>query len=795
MRDKSLSIILRATVLIFTVTPFVTSSWAATETVLYNFHPEIPDGTHPEAGLIFDGAGNLYGTTSEGGAYGGGTVFELTPQAGGGWTKQVLYDFGNGSDGTYPYASLIFDAAGNLYGTTTEGGVYKRGTAFELTPQSGGGWTEKVLHSFGNLQDGATPYASLVLDADGNLYGTTSAGGTHTWGTVFELTPQAGGSWTEKVLHSFHRNGTDGYGPYAGLIFDAVGNLYGTTKYGGSYRHGGTVFKLTPKAGGGWAENMLYSFGTKNGAHPEAGLVFDAAGNLYGTTIGGGASHKKGTVFELTPQAGGGWTEKVLHSFNGTDGATPYAGLIFDAAGNLYGTTENLSTKNGGSVFELTPQAGGSWTEKVLYSFNINGPHSGLIFDAAGNLYGTDGRGGTYGIGTVFELTPQAGGGWTEQVLYTFNGTATDGASPYAGLISDAAGNLYGTTLEGGDSWGTVFELTPQAGGGWTEQVLHSFNAFNGTDGFLPYAGLIFDAAGNLYGTTSGGGTFGGGTVFELTPQSGGGWTEQVLYSFNQNGTDGYTPEAGVIFDAAGNLYGTTYWGGTYDHGTVFELTAQAGGGWTEQVLHSFNGTDGSHPNAGLIFDGVGNLYGTTSAGGTYDNGTVFELTAQAGGGWTENVLHSFNDNGTDGYNPQAGLVFDGSRNLYGTTMYGGLNGDGTVFELTPRAGGTWTENVLYDFGNGTDGHGPAAGLIFDGAGNLYGTTLFGGANSYGAVFELTPTGGGGWTEKVLHSFDINGTDGYNPYAGLIFDAAGNLYGTTLAGGTYNNGVVFEITP
>jgi uncharacterized repeat protein (TIGR03803 family) len=330
---------------------------------------------------------------------------------------------------------------------------------------------------------------------------------------------------------------------------------------------------------------------------------------------------------------------------------------------------------------------------------------------------------------------------WYEKVLRSF-GNGTDGYAPSAGLIFDAAGNLYGTTQYGGgaNAYGTVFELTPAGGGNWTETVLYSFRS--GTDGAVPGAGLIFDAAGNLYGTTTAGGP-NNGTVFELTPTTAGGWTEQVLYRFcsQANCTDGQYPYGSLIFDAAGNLYGTTEFGGTYGAGTVFKLTPAAGGGWTETVLYSFGrGTDGASPLVGLIFDVVGNLYGTTTFGGTYGAGTVFELTPTAGGGWTETVLHSFNpNNGTDGFNPYAGLIFDAAGNLYGTTYYGGSYGGGTVFELTPAAGGGWTETVLRSFGNGTDGFWPYAGLIFDHAGNLYGTTEYGGTHNYGTVFELTP--------------------------------------------------------
>ena len=372
-------------------------------------------------------------------------------------------------------------------------------------------------------------------------------------------------------------------------------------------------------------EKVLHSFldnGT-DGIDPQAGLIFDAAGNLYGTTYEGGANDD-GVVFELSPAGGGNWTEKVLHSFINTDGYLPQAGLVFDAAGNLYGTTIEGGTYPGGTVFELTPAGGGTWTEKVLWSFG-NGtdgrePWGGVIFDAAGDLYGTTVGGGTSSMGTVFELSPAGGGHWTEKVLYSL-GSGSDGNSPVSGVIFDAAGNLYGTTQYGGGSFdaGTVFELLPAGGGNWTEKVLHSFGS--GADGQYPAAGLVFDGAGNLYGTTPNGGTFSGGTVFELSPAGGGTWTEQVLHNFG-NGTDGSSPQASLVFDGAGNLYGTTNTGGSYGGGTVFRLNAQG-----ETLLYSFSGQDGNKPSAGVILDAAGNLYGTTSGGGSDGEGVAFELT------------------------------------------------------------------------------------------------------------------------------------------------------------------------
>lgn len=411
MRCKTLSIGLRTILAIFSVALFVTSAWAAHETVLHSFGRGT-DGVQPVGGVIFDTAGNLYGTTTGGGIHGYGTVFELTPRESGGWSEEVLHSF-NGADGSVPGAGLTLDSLGNLYSTTLLGGIhFGVGAVFEMSPRDGGDWTEKVIHSFNdNGTDGYLVYAGLIQDAAGNLYGTTYDGGIHGFGTVFELSPRMGGGWTEKVLHSFQRYGTDGANPEANLILDPNGNLYGTTYEGGIHDFG-TVFELTPRGDGDWTEKVLRSF-SRYGGHgntPTAGLILDAAGNLYGTSLTGGI-HLYGTVFELIPGEDGTWTDKVLHSFgHSDDGAFPSANLIFDAAGNLYGTTENGGTANGGTVFELERNAEGGWTEKVLHNFGYGtdgrSPTAGLIFDAAGNLYGTTESGGIHGAGTVFEITP-----------------------------------------------------------------------------------------------------------------------------------------------------------------------------------------------------------------------------------------------------------------------------------------------------------------------------------------------------------------------------------------------------
>jgi|ERR1700688_3633905 len=362
----------------------------------------------------------------------------------------------------------------------------------------------------------------------------------------------------------------------------------------------------------------------KDGASPEVGLSIDGAGNLFGTANSGGSAGF-GTVFELA-QKGRSFGFRVLHSFTGgsvgsTDGGGPAARVVFGPNGTLYGSTTFGGNSNGGTVYNLGPAAR-LRTETILYSFTAGSdgdrPSGDLIFDQAGNIYGTTSFGGSTFNGTTFELTP-SGSGFTEDLLYNFTG-GNDGADPVAGVISDAAGNLYGTAGVGGAfGFGTVFELTG-SGSSRTEQTLYSFQ--DASDGAIPNGGLIFDASGNLYGTTSSGGSGGGGTVFKLTP-SAGSFTFSLLFSFTGRGG----PGASLTMDAAGNLYGTTTNDGAFGQGSVFKLTP-SGGSYTLTSLHDFTGgTDGGAPFSNVIFDAVGNLYGTASQGGANSAGVVFEIT------------------------------------------------------------------------------------------------------------------------------------------------------------------------
>jgi len=383
-------------------------------------------------------------------------------------TFTTLFSFNN-SDGANPQASLIMDAQGSLYGTASSGGTYSFGTVFKLDPFG----NETVLHSFaGNLDDGGTPVANLILDAGGNFYGTTYQGATPSGGgTVFKLDP----SGNETILHSFSM-GSDGGNPDSGLIMDAQGDLYGTTIFGGAQGNG-TVFKVDPSG----SETVLYSFtGGIDGSMPYAGLIMDSQGGLYGTTFYGGAQGN-GTVFKVDPSGG----ETVLYSFTGgKDGGVPQAALIMDADRNLYGTTlygGNLDCNSGqgcGTVFRVDS----SGNEAVLQSFTGDSdgvaPAASLIMDKQGNLYGTTVYGGAYGWGTVFKLNPSG----TETVLYSFTG-GNDGKQPIGGLVMDAANNLYGTTYGGGASnncfggCGTVFRLAAQTPQQATQAIITSVNA------------------------------------------------------------------------------------------------------------------------------------------------------------------------------------------------------------------------------------------------------------------------------------------------------------------------------
>jgi uncharacterized repeat protein (TIGR03803 family) len=678
---------------VFKITP------AGVETVLHSFAGGTADGSNPSAALVQGSDGNFYGTTYTGGASGLGTVFEITLAG----AETMLHSFaGAPVDGSGPLAALVQGSDGSLYGTTLVGGTDNQGTVFKMTPTG----AETVLHSFaGNTVDGGYPSAALLQGSDGNFYGTASNSGPGGGGIVFMVTPAG----AESVLHSFTSFNRDSSYPTAALIQASDGNFYSTSSRGGT-NNAGTIFKITPAG----VETLLYSFagGVSDGQGPYAALVQGKDGNLYGTTVQGGATDN-GTVFKITPAG----AETLLHSFTGgSDGSLPLGALIQASDGNLYSTTENSGASLSGSLVMFTLTG----TETTVYSFNSGTEGQkpvGLIQANDGNFYGTTNQGGARGNGTVFKITPAG----VESVLYSFAGGTTDGGRPQAALLQASDGNFYGTTNQGGASGnGTVFKITPAG----VESVFYSF-AGGTTDGGQPQVALIQASDGNFYGTTNQGGANGFGTVFRISPAG----VESVLHSFGGSATDGSNPQAALIQASDGNFYGTTNQGGVYGFGTVFMITPAG----VETVLHSFsfNTGDGNGPRAALIQGRDGSFYGTTFNGGGIGIGTgiVFKISATSG----ESVVYAFGG-GTDGSGPNAALIQGSDGNLYGTTSSGGPNNYGTLFEITSAG----VESVLHPFTGGTtDGSNPNVVLILGSDGNFYGTTQAGGMGGQGTIFKF----------------------------------------------------------
>jgi uncharacterized repeat protein (TIGR03803 family) len=388
--------------------------------VLHNFLWK-PDGSEPIAAMVFDKSGNLYGTTFEGGSSDAGTIFEVSPSGTNGWTYQIIYNFAC-EPGCYPQGSLTIDEQGNLYGATQIGGTNNDGTIFQLSRQSDGNWSVRTLFVFGDVNNGSGFWPNGVVYHKGALFGSTRDGGASKCGTIFSLTPNEAGEWSQTVLHTFLYSHADGCGPVGGVAFDEQNNIYGMT-YSGGTGFFGTTFELSRNTNGDWKESILHNFGGPDGSSPwdNATPILDKNGNLYGTTGSGGASGF-GTVFELSP-SGNGWTETILHNFTGEiDGALPYAGVTMDSQGRLYGTT--LEGGGRGVCTEPPPPQ---------------------------NLY----------CGTLFLLTPSDSGKWTETFLHSFSGLG-DGAEPAAAVVLDQSDNVYGVASSSGDwpfGFGVVFRF------------------------------------------------------------------------------------------------------------------------------------------------------------------------------------------------------------------------------------------------------------------------------------------------------------------------------------------------
>jgi len=510
--------------------------------------------------------------------------------------------------------------------------AYGFGIVFQLAPPAapGGEWSFTTIYSFPGGNDGGDP-SSITADSAGNLYGTDLGN------TTFELTPPAtpGGAWTETTLYTF-TGGSAGDGP-TGLVLGPHGSLYGVTWFGGTAncQYGnatgcGTVFELSPpgEPGGAWTESILYAFsGGSDGGAPNPGLVLGPDGTIYGSSRIGAQSDGPafpGNVFQLS-QAGSGWTETTLYQFGTGSYAPDPAAVTLDPGGSLLAS---IGTNNGG-VVKLTPPSapGGAWTEKPVYDFapysDGSEPVTSVTFDSTGAIYGATYSGGSApcACGAVFKVTPpqSAGQPWNETLLYSFIG-GSDGQEPAAGVVMDSGGTLYGTTYYRGASpnpSGTAFRLAAPTsqGGAWTKTVLHNFG--NGHDGAGPNSDLIFGDHGELYGTTYAGGTYQHGAVFQLSPPEapGAAWNERVIYSLLAR-QDSIDPVALAFRN--GVLYGVAA-GHNTQYGSVFRLTPPAieGAEWNFTVLYAFTGQEyGAYPTPTLLFDDSGSIYGTTADGG-----------------------------------------------------------------------------------------------------------------------------------------------------------------------------------
>jgi hypothetical protein len=831
-----------------------TPVYAGTPTVLASFNGT--DGQGPQGGAIADAAGDLFGTTLEGGAKADGTVFEIT-KTGSGYssTPTVLVSF-SGPNGNSPESGVIMDAAGDLFGTTyaggANGGTNGYGTVFEIT-KTGGTYsnTSTVLASF-NSTNGKNPYDALIMDAAGDLFGTTieggAYGGTSGYGTVFEIT-KSGGSYssTPTVLASF--NGTDGQYPAGSLIMDATGDLFGTAQSGGAHSDG-TVFEIV-KSGSSYSgtPTVLASFSGTHAADSYGSLIMDTAGDLFGTTYYGGANggtNGYGTVFEIT-KTGGIYnsTPTVLASFNASNGEAPLGSLIMDSSGDLLGTTLAGGANGDGVVFEIAKTGSGySSAPTVLASFNDTDGEDpvNLIVDAAGDLLGTTVAGGANNDGTVFELPFGSPFAITPTVDSTTTVINTDPPVPpvvtittAAEVVSVATQTITGTvTSADATVAGQMVTLTDNGLTLGTTTVASngsfSVNVTLPNQGANPIVASVTDSLGRtgssaavvdtLRAPTTITGTRAGQTTTSQAPVDP--FSGVTLGDPNAGATDTLTiglsgtggTLSGTGLSGAGNVYtlsGTTstitsdldalvftptVGQPNTNNTTTFKLsdasTAFPAYASTPTVLDAFNGTNGKQPMGNLIADAAGDLFGTTDSGGANNDGSVFEII-KSGSSYssTPTVLASFN--GTNGVAPSGGLIMDAAGDLFGTTSSGGANSDGIVFEIA-KSGSSYssTPTTIATFGGTSNGSDPVSNLIMDAAGDLFGTAETGGSLSGGVVFEIAKSGGN-YSSAPTVLATLGGSYGINPRSGLIMDSAGNLFGTTSTGGPNAHGSVVEI--
>ncbi len=650
-----------------------------------------PDGSRPEGPLVQASNGSLYGTTRMGGAAGKGTIFRFNPAGAGTFT--LLRSFG-GSDGAEPRSGLVEGADGDLYGTTSTGGLSCAtttcGTIFRLTLSG----TFTTVLKF-NKTNGANPVGGLAAALDGRLFGTTSRGGTLDRGTVFALSL----SGTITTLQSF--NFANGFSPYATLVRAADGSFYGST-YGGGTLTKGTLFRVTPAG----ALTVLHSFTGSEGSYPSAPLVQAADGAFYGTASMGGASDK-GTVFKL---ASGVVTR--LRSLSPSDGINPSAALVPTGPSVFYGATASAGPPgSAGTLF--TVNTAGAFTIVHAFKGSPVKPYSALVEGSDGRLLGTTYAGGGFGRGTIYsiDLSGQV------DLIHAFTGT--DGGAPTGGVVESSTGELFVNTTTGGISQvGTVVKVSAAG----TASALVSLSVTNG----YPANGTLVEASdGNFYGTTYNGG-LGYGTIFRVTRAG----AFSVVYRFTAN--DGRNPYAGMIRGPSGLLYGTTTGGGTLGLGVVYSFNPASS---DYRRLASFTNATGASPRGALVYAEDGNFYGTTMNSGASAVGTIFRFDPTS-----DAITNLYSFTGASGAHPYAGLVQGSDSLFYGTTYGGGASNYGTIFKFNAT---TRQLTTLHSF-RGSDGAYPHGALLLASDEAFYGTTTTGGSSGNGLVFKVSSGGGGG---------------------------------------------------
>jgi len=677
----------------------------------------------------------LAGLTSNGGAEGKGTAFTIKTDGTG---FNVIKTFANW--GMNPNNDLYKNSDGFFYGTTTLGGTYGSGTIFKMS--SGGAVT--IIRHLNSVTDGASPYGEIIKGIDGNFYGLNSAGGTNGYGTIFKITPA--GVYSVVKHFSFAADGTN---PRGHLVQGKDSSFYGITYGGGTYGYG-TIFKLTKT---GTFSVLRHLNKPTDGVSSYSSLTEANDGNLYGMTYLGGTSNA-GTIFKIS-KAG---VYAVVKSFNSaTDGAYPQGDLIKGSDGNFYGSTYSGGTNGNGTIFKLITASGVYTVLRHLAASTDGGnPYGNLFQNSDGFLYGMNRTGGAGTAGTAFKISTS--GAFT--LLHSFVST-TEGSTPNGGLVKGNDGNFYGVTSLGGIyTGGTAFRMT--ALGAVT--VIASFNGAK--SGNIPQESLLKGKDSAYYGTTSGGGTYGYGTVFKICAG-----VTTTLYSFNRNTTGG-TPLGSLIQATDGNFYGTTSEGGSGGFGTIFKITPA---GSFSILKHFIGATEGGTPKGSLVQGKDSLLYGMTSAGGTGSGGTIFKINLAGTYTVLRNLVYA-----TDGNSPEGNLAQGNDGNFYGMT-----SNNAKIFKIS--SAGVFT--IIRSFSSTSDGSSPLGGLVKYTDGNFYGMTSSGGTNNAGTIFRLT-------TANVFTVIKyLNGTtDGKAPKGNLLVGSDGNLYGMTNIGGTNNVGTIFKVT-